>query len=227
MLDPERLPRLEEGRARLSDPPAKLAPYEVDWERFDPSHIDQLQEVLTQATAEAPLQTFLADHPYVLILGVLGQKRQAWVFDRPRFGAEYIPDFLIGMRDSLGPTWMLVELESPTVNPLKQRGAIREHLHHAVQQIQDWRRWLRANNVYFEKQSGCWGIEAGCAGCVVIGRREMRDDEDGQARIRDFKRDADVEVMSYDRLVETYRNHSDWLVPQSQRIEALRAASPR
>ena len=221
----DELPRLPEFE-RLSDPPAKLAPHEVDWDRLDASHVQQLETVLAQATDERDLQTFLASNPYALVLGVLGgQLRTSWVFDRPRFGAEYIPDFLIGMRDSLGPTWMLVELESPTADPLRKDGAIRAELHHAVQQVQDYRRWLGQHATYFRDQHGCWGIEAGCTASIVIGRRAMRDNEDGRGRIRDLRRDG-IEVMSYDRLVETYRNQTNWFLRLQQEAEDLVSSHP-
>ena len=144
VLPAHQLPRIT-GPERLSDPPAELARYEVDWDGLDAHHVQELEAVLEGAPDERELQTFFASHPYALVLGVLGQRRTAWVLDRPRFGAEYIPDFLIGMRDSLGPTWMLVELESPTADPLRKDGSIRDTLHHAVEQIQDYRRWLGRN----------------------------------------------------------------------------------
>ncbi len=187
---------------------------------------NSLRQYSHGAPDERQLQTFLASHPYALVLGVLGQRRTAWVLDRPRFGAEYVPDFLIGMRDSLGPVWMLVELESPTADPLRKDGSIRKDLHHAVEQVQDYRRWLSRHGAYFREQSGCWGIEAGCSASIVIGRREMRDNEDGLGRIRDFKRD-DIYVMSYDRLVENYRNQTDWFSNTLQRLKNLVSSRPR
>lgn len=221
----DELPRIT-GPDSRSDPPAKLAQYQVDWDVVDAGDVQQLETVLARAPDERALQTFLASHPYALVLGVLGQRRTAWVLDRPRFGAEYVPDFLIGMRDSLGPVWMLVELESPTADPLRKDGSIRRDLHHAVEQVQDYRRWLSRHGAYFRERSGCWGIEAGCSASIVIGRREMRDNEDGLGRMRDLKRD-DIYVMSYDRLVENYRNQTDWFSNTLQRLRNLVSSRPR
>lgn len=215
----ERLPR-STGPDRLGDPPPELAPHEVDWSRYNADHLQELESVLAQARDEKPLQTFLADHPHVLILGILGQKRQAWALDRPSFGGKYFPDFLVGMRDSLGPTWMLVELESPTTELLRKDGEPRRELNHAVQQIRDYRRWLRDNHDYFRRGSGCWGIEAGCTGTVVIGRREMRGDRLGADRVRDFRNEK-IDVMSYDRLVERYQGQCEWIDDEARRITEL------
>lgn len=212
----ERLPRSTEPD-RFASPPPELAPHEVDWNGYSANHLQELESVLAQACDERPLQTFLADHPHVLILGILGQKRQAWALDQPSFAGEFIPDFLIGMRDSLGPTWMLVELESPTMEILRQDGEPRHELNHAVQQIRDYKRWLRDNHDFFRRKSGCWGIEAGCTGTVVIGRREMRGDRLGAERVRDF-RNENIDVMSYDRLVESYRRQCEWINHEARRI---------
>ena len=198
----ERLPR-STGPDRLGDPPPELAPHEVDWSRYNADHLQELESVLAQARDEKPLQTFLADHPHVLILGILGQKRQAWALDRPSFGGKYFPDFLVGMRDSLGPTWMLVELESPTTELLRKDGEPRRELNHAVQQIRDYRRWLRDNHDYFRRGSGCWGIEAGCTGTVVIGRREMRGDRLGAGRTRRRERRRRRSVLRRRRCMRT------------------------
>ena len=78
----------------------------------------------------------------------------------------------------------------------------------------------------FENNNGCWGIEAGCAASIVIGRREMRDDEEGLGRIRDLRRDG-VEVMSYDRLVETYRSQTEWFSSRLLRLKKLVSSRTR
>ena len=64
---------------------------------------------------------------------------------------------------------------------------------------------------YFVSDRG-WrnrGIEGGCSATIVIGRRDMRESRDGAARRRDLRND-DIEVMSYDRLVERYRECAAW-----------------
>lgn len=211
MFDPDRAPRAK-GVNPISAPPDGLARYRVNWNKFDARHIEQLEDVLDGARNERVLQRFLAAHPHLLILGLLGQMRQeAWVLDRPSFADKYIPDFLIGMRDSLGPVWMLVELESPRANPLRKNGEIRQSLHHAVGQIRDWRRWLMRYGSYLREKDGYWGITAECEASVVIGRRKMRDSKDGRNRIREY-RTQHIDVMSYDRLVETARQQRDWLM---------------
>ena len=118
---------------------------------------------------------------------------------------------------------MLVELESPKASPLRQDGGIRQPLHHAVEQIRDWRAWLGIHALSFREETGCWGIVAECGACVVIGRREMRRGERGKRHLRDFERDH-INVMSYDRLLERYREQTDWMERQSQEIDELRTS---
>jgi len=68
--------------------------------------------VVEEANDEAPIQSWLEANPGALLAFLQGQTN-AWVFGRPRLGAEYIPDFMICEQDSRGYQWHLVELESP------------------------------------------------------------------------------------------------------------------
>lgn len=207
------MPRL--GGYLDEDPPTNLAAHEVQWKGLASSHLAELEATLAQAEDERPLQKFLAEHPHVLVMGVLGITRRAWVLAKPKFGAEYVPDFLIGLIDSLGPGWMLVELESPTMAPLDADDALSGGLYHAVQQIRDNRKWLADNAAYFRSEHGCWGIEAGCAATVLIGRREDRDNLKAANRFRDL-RNENIEIMSYDWLVENYQSQSTWYLSLSR-----------
>src|SRR5437762_3239026 len=75
------------------------------------------ESVLNDARDERPLQTFLAAHRHLLSC-LLPPGRGAWCFDRPRFGAELIPDFLLSTDNSAGIHWCMVELEGPDQRPL-------------------------------------------------------------------------------------------------------------
>src|SRR5690349_20002958 len=76
---------------------------------------------LSDAADESPLQTSLACHPNLLTC-LLPPGRDAWCWDRPRLGSEWIPDFLLCTRNSTGFQWVIVELESTTARPLTQAG---------------------------------------------------------------------------------------------------------
>lgn len=179
-----------------------------------------MKEEVETSPDERPLQALFTAKPHILIAGVLRIMRPAWVLPKPRFADKYIPDFLIGMMDSLGAGWMLIELESPTMTPINKDGSVSHGLHHAVQQIEDNRRWLAENALYYQKASGCDGIDAGCGATIVIGRRNHRAHELGAARIRDFRKNH-IEVMSYDRLIENYEGQAARWLNQAKRVADL------
>ncbi len=71
-----------------------------------------LRAAVDRATREEEIQAYLWDHPLMLVQH-LGGGHGRWVIPKPRLGSEYIPDFIIGDRDSGGRRWIAVELEGP------------------------------------------------------------------------------------------------------------------
>ena len=165
----------------------------------DPS-LQLFRNSLNDAADEAPMQTFLASHPHLLTC-LLPPGRDAWCWDRPRFGSELIPDFLLCTRNSTGFEWVMIELESPTVQPLIQSGLPGAKLREAQGQIQDWRIWLRDNIAYAQGQRGYEGLTAEAQAVIVIGRRSTIDSRHAK-RWRELTSD-NTRIMTYDRLIDT------------------------
>ena len=154
---------------------------------------------MNDAMDEAPLQSFLAEHPSFLVR-ILPPGANILLYDRPKLGSEYIPDFLIRVRNSQGSHWTCVELESPTVKPLNKAGEMSRKLAHAIGQINDWRDWLRDNVAYAREQLELTGISTDVAAWIILGRRaEMNDRQ--QKRYAALNR-LGITVLSYDRLFE-------------------------
>jgi hypothetical protein len=176
----------------------------VAWNEYRTDLADRLQALLDHAEDERPVQEFLEAQPFVLPLALFGPLHpNAWCFPRPRLGGgTFIPDFMACDRDSLGFQWKLVELESPTARPTNKDSSISRDCHHAVEQIRDYRRWLR-DHAEFERGQGWPHIHGDCEAWIVIGRRGERT-ESARERLADFKKEA-ISIMSYDRLVEQYR----------------------
>lgn len=158
-----------------------------------------LHNVLNEAVDENPVQTFLASHPHLLTC-LLPPGRDAWCWDRPRFGSELVPDFLICTRNSTGFEWVMVELESPTAPPLIQSGVPGAKLRDAQNQIRDWRIWLRDNIAYAQRQLGFDGLSADAQGVIVIGRRCTIVPRYAK-KWRELSTDR-TRIMTYDRLME-------------------------
>ena len=165
-----------------------------------PGVLDLFETTLAEAGDEKPLQTFFASH-CGLLSSLLPPGESMWCFDRPRFGGEFIPDFLLATRNSCGFQWVMIELESPTKNPLTKAGLLTSKLNEALTQVRDWRSWLRPNIAYAQGQLGFSDLHAEVKAYVVIGRRSMLDARHIR-RYQALSTDATT-VMSYDRLLET------------------------
>ncbi|MBR0742631.1 DUF4263 domain-containing protein [Bradyrhizobium japonicum] len=164
--------------------------------------VDDFERVLSDARDERSLQEFLASFPTLLTpLAPIGGS--VWCLDRPRFGSELIPDFLLASTTSVGFRWAMIELESPNEPALTRAGLPAKKLAEALKQIRDWRTWLSDNVAYARAERGLTDIEANCPAYVIIGRRVGLDPKQAKT-YRALSTDG-VTVMSYDRLVEQMR----------------------
>jgi len=162
-------------------------------------NVADFQMVLDVATDERPLQSFLASVP-ALFRPMLFAAPDFWCFDRPKFGAELIPDFLLCFRNSTGFNWVLIELESPLAPPLTAAGRPAKALSGAQGQVRDWRGWLRDNVAYARTQLGLTDIHAECPAWIVVGRRAHIDPKHSK-KWADLSDNTDM-VMTYDRIAE-------------------------
>jgi len=85
------------------------------------SNVADLERCLKDAKDERPLQSCLAATP-ALLKPLVPMVADVWCFDRPSFGGELIPDFLLANRLSTGIRWTYVELESPNARALNNAG---------------------------------------------------------------------------------------------------------
>ncbi|MFE7578483.1 Shedu anti-phage system protein SduA domain-containing protein [Streptomyces sp. NPDC057521] len=160
-----------------------------------------LQEALDSATEERPMQVVLENHPALLANMITGN-HGVWVRPQVRLGDQYVSDFLIASETSAGMRWHLVELECPTAR-LTNAGNGRESptLRHAIEQIQDWREWLKTNLLAAREKLP--GITMDARGLIIMGR------EDGTDRAREIRdrRSANdrIEVRTYDWLLRAAR----------------------
>lgn len=159
--------------------------------------VDEFDHVLNDALDERPLQILLASNAS-LLAPLAPPGSDYWCLDRPRLGAEFIPDFLLASRTSEGFRWAMVELESPNEKVLTKAGLPAKKLAEALKQIRDWRSWLADNVAYARNELGLKDIEATSPAYIIIGRRSALDAR--QARTyRSLSTDSTT-IMSYDRL---------------------------
>jgi Domain of unknown function (DUF4263) len=176
--------------------------------------VSQLQRVVDAAADERPIQKWLEKNPAALVLHL--SATTGWLFGRPKLGAEFVPDFMFCNWDSSGYHWSLVELENPNFASLTREGSQTAKLTRAVQQILDWRIWVRANIQYAQHQLGFRDLDDGFRAYIVIGRRKDMNERE-RLRYRELSRGG-LEVLTYDRLVES--------VARSLRSSAREDATP-
>ncbi len=184
---------------------ADLRKFEVNHDAITQAEVDEFETVLDHAKHEADLQQHLAANPRILVQKLRGGWGR-WVISSPRFGAEYVPDFVVGEYSSLGMNWTLVELESPHRPLFTKRGDPAEYLNHAIRQVTDWRDWLITNRDYAirsrnDQGLGLVDIDGRASAWIIIGRR---DDEDEKMRRRraQLGSQSGIEIHTYDWLLD-------------------------
>jgi hypothetical protein len=186
---------------------------EVDWLKVKMAWVKKLKTVIDAAADERPIQKYLEEHPD-LLGQLLGGGQGRWVFPKPKFGSEFVPDFLLCDRDSDGFHWKAIELENPNYAPLNGKGSQSGKFAIARRQIGDWRTWLWDNIAYARDKFT--DIDGECQSIIIIGRRKMRRPEH-QKRYRDLSSDPRLTVMSYDRFFEQIEATADAHVRLAQR----------
>lgn len=222
-LDQLRLAR--EYAATIQSNPARITrAQEAQLERWrinfpaTPAAIEALRDALETADDEAAMQRLLEKHPALLAGTVVGT-HDTWIRPQVQLGNHYMADFMIAGQTSLGVRWTLVELESPVsrlTNPGNKRATAT--LRHAVDQIEDWRRWLSTNLHYARSARdadglGLPGITAEVPGLIIMARETA---DDAASEIRELQaRRSHIQVRTY-----------DWLMRINESPDPLRRDAP-
>lgn len=208
IVNPEK--QFEEATASiLKGPPDDLAEFETDDSVPQKQEFIEYKKVIEIAKDERPIQKFFEQHPSFLTMLISGGHGR-WAIPQKKLGSEFIPDFVIGEKSSLGYEWYLVELESPKFLMFKNNGDQSAYLSHAIDQINKWRVWLEKNIDYATRKRensglGLLDINGTAAGFVFIGRRRFEDE-----KFKDFRRkigeSLNIRIHSYDYFLNFMSN---------------------
>jgi Shedu protein SduA, C-terminal len=182
----------------------ELAEFEAK-DYVNSSDINRLEQIIDAASDEKPIQKYLEENPYI-ITSLLGGKNR-YCISQKRLGAEYVPDFLICDTDSLGISWVLIELETPNSDIyLKKDDQFDKYTRKGVAQVMEWREWLTSNIAYArnkrkENGLGLIDIRPSSPGIVIVGRRSnLRETKEiYRNQLRDKE---DIHIHTYDWLLE-------------------------
>ncbi|MCB0910005.1 MAG: DUF4263 domain-containing protein [Propionibacteriaceae bacterium] len=152
--------------------------------------IRKLEDLLQSGERrEEEFQKTIKAYPELLASTVVGSWAR-YVIPKKKLGSEYVTDFLVLGVDSAGLHWVAVEIEGAHHRVLNKDRTLAKQTRHAVQQIQDWRRWLTTNVAYAHSELGLSGITNKSPGLVIIGRGDpsfeqdhARDSVDHESRI--------------------------------------------
>ena len=168
--------------------------------------IAELENIITTAEDERPIQKFLEKNGHLLTALLGGNER--YCLPQKRLGGEYVPDFIIGDVDSLGFRWVLIELETPRSGIyLKDSLQLDEKARKGISQVIDWRNWLSSNISYARQRRsenglGLFDIREKADAVVLVGRRSQRP-ETKDAQRHEYRQSNNILIHSYDWLLET------------------------
>lgn len=168
------------------------------------SKIRRFRALLDTNPPERHVQEFLERNKEI-VAAHLGA-HAVYVVPKPRFGSHYEADFGIAECNSAGTFWTLVELERPSIKPFRKDGRPTAKLTHAIEQIKEWRRFIRANRDYCQRsrRKGGLGLEDisdRSWGTIVMGRRLDYENEPSEWR-KELREEQLIKIMSYDGFLE-------------------------
>ena len=168
------------------------------------SQINNLKKLLATKPPERLIQSFLEKNKEIVAayLGV----HAVYVVPQPRFSIHHIADFAVTEYNSAGPQWTLIELEPSTARPFNKNGRPSAKLINAIEQVKEWRRFVRNNQEHCRRPRaegglGLQGITERFWGAVVIGRRDDYKDEFEGWR-KQHSEDLLIDILSYDRFLD-------------------------
>ena len=172
--------------------------------------------VLDAATKEGDIQRYIKSNQKWFIPGSISRcydfgHHEAYLLPEPPIGVEYRADYMFLGRNSVGYQIVLVEFENSNVDyVLSSCNGESESVRKGLTQIQDWKRWMDDNRMYFLRSIGLtsisgnipsWGINY----CLVVGRRKRMNDVANRIRGQKMRETPDLKIVSYDRLVDNTR----------------------
>lgn len=175
---------------------------------------DQLEELINQTDVNEPeVQEFLERPSSKFILAPIGREIYA---RRPLGHSTYIPDFTVWRADG---DYHFIEIENPRV-PIYRSSDEEQaaHLTHAINQVQDWLRYVDANRDTVRRQDGLETINYP-SGEVIAGRDFHLRDE-GRRRF-DYDRSrygSRITLRTYDMLLIDAREYAKVILSMKETV---------
>jgi hypothetical protein len=153
----------------------------------------------SQRIRETTCTRFIADHAGYFLCN----HASFFALSEIRLGSEFVIDLAVPYdRASLGLLYTLIEIEPPHQAPFKKNGDKSARLSHAIDQVENWRRWLRRHArmarelfpYWYEHQEPQFQFE------IIIGTRENT--RDWLERRNEISNDYRISIRSHDYLTD-------------------------
>ena len=172
------------------------------WFNFSSSGLQAFYDLVnTTGKPEIDYQNFLISNPYIL------EPFHAQIWSKPKFGEDFIPDFLIRSMDN---TYTVVEIEQADFPIMTKAGELSAKTTHAKRQAMDFRDWAINNNLYASKKYP--GIYRPY--CLVVIGRESELNEMQAQRLKQENESTQgiLKIVGFDWLLNRARTTLDNLV---------------
>ncbi|MGO8792169.1 MAG: Shedu anti-phage system protein SduA domain-containing protein [Terriglobia bacterium] len=150
---------------------------------------------------------FIAEQPAFFFL------QEDQVVSKPELGSEHQADFVLAADQmSAGIHYRFIEIESPHAVAYTASGNPSARLTHAIQQVMDWKRWIKSNRGQYKKlfPSNYLGVHEfdNLSYCVYIGRRDQSPRL--TALRNEYAKEVGIGIRSYDSLLDRLINLGFW-----------------
>lgn len=145
---------------------------------------------------------------------------------KPELGSEHQADFVLASDQmSAGINYRFIEIESPHTVAYTVSGNPSARLTHAIQQVMDWKRWIKSNRGQYKKlfPSNYLGVQEfdNLSYCIYIGRRDQSPRL--TALRNEYAKQVGIGIRSFDSLLDQLRvlGFRDLVSPRGSEGEGL------
>ena len=158
-------------------------------------------------STEHDYHKLIAEHPAFFFL------QEYQLVSKPELGSEHRADFVLAADQmSAGIHYRFIEIESPHAVAYTASGNPSARLTHAIQQVMDWKRWIKSNRGQYKKlfPSNYLGVQEfdNLSYCIYIGRRDQSSRL--TALRNEFSKGVGIEIRSFDSLMDRLRDLGFW-----------------
>lgn len=158
-------------------------------------------------STEHDYHKLIAEHPAFFF------QQEYQVVSKPELGSEHQADFVIAADQiSAGIHYRFIEIESPHAVAYTVSGNPSARLTHAIQQVMDWKRWIKSNRGQYKKlfPSNYLGVQEfdNLSYCIYIGRRDQSSRL--TALRNEYSKQVGIEIRSFDSLMDRLRDLGFW-----------------